>query len=67
MSAEQLPKVPGDVLSIPVDRIPDVMRRMMNERQLSPLIARIHKDLASEDDAVRRQSVHALRRLGFPE
>ena len=67
MSAEQLPKAPVDVLSIPVERIPETLRRMMNERQLSPLLARIHADMASDDDAVRMQSVNALRRLGFPD
>lgn len=67
MAITSLPKIAKDVLSIPGDRIPDVVHALLRARQMSPLLARIHADLASGDDGLRQQGVLALRRLGFPD
>lgn len=67
MSTVHIPKAPEDVLSIPAERVPDVMRQMLREREFSPLLARIHADLQSSDPGKQRQSRKVLRHLGFTE
>lgn len=62
-----LPKRPLELLDIPSDHIPDVIRGLMHCRGLSPLMSEIHAELNSKDPVLRRRGREALRHLGFPE
>lgn len=67
MNHQPLPREAADVLDIPSDSVPDVIHRMLRERAMSPLMARIHDELRSRDPERRSRSIEALRRLGFPD
>ena len=67
MPQTHLPRVPEDLLAIPSKDMPEVFRSLLRERRLSPLMARIHSDLRSDDPALRRMSGTALKRLGFTD
>ena len=57
----------NDLLAIPPQNMPDTIRSLLRERKLSPLVARIHSDLRSDDPALRRMGGQALVRLGFTD
>lgn len=63
----QLPASPAEVLSIPETDIPEVLRRLVQRRELSVLLARIHREMRSSDPAARDEGRRALHRLGFTE
>jgi hypothetical protein len=67
MPQSQLPRVSEDLLAIPPRDMPDTIRCLLRERRLSPLMARIHSDLRSDDPALRRMGGQALARLGFTD
>ena len=67
MPRSDLPRAPEDILSIPAKDMPDIVRSLVRERRLSPLMARIHSDLRSDDTALRKLEGRALRRLGFTD
>ena len=67
MDPMPLPRMSEDVLSISGKEMPDIIRTLVRERRLSPLMARIHSDLRSTDPSLRRQGKLALRRMGFPD
>ncbi|KUF12652.1 hypothetical protein AVJ23_02745 [Pseudoponticoccus marisrubri] len=62
-----MPSAPDDLLAIPAEQMPDTMRGLIRNKALTPLMARIHRDLRSEDPALRQQGSLALRHMGFPE
>lgn len=67
MQDTHLPRAPEDILAIAPKDMPDIVRSLVRARRLSPLMARIHSDLRSDDPAIRRLGDRALKRLGFPE
>lgn len=67
MTHHILPNAPADVLNIPEQEISSVVRDLIDHRRLSSLMRQINADLVSENQALRKQSRIALKRLGFPE
>lgn len=65
MTQTTLPNLPVDVMGIPDAELPGVVRRLLHERRMSPLLRHIHEGL-TDNDPVRRSVSHAaLLRLGF--
>ncbi|EIE48877.1 hypothetical protein AL036_00335 [Salipiger aestuarii] len=64
--ATDLPHETGDVLRMPVADIPDAISALVQRREFSDLVSRIHVDLRSPDAALRQSGVRALQKLGFP-
>ena len=67
MPQRDLPRASEDVLAITPSDMPAVIRDLVQARRLSPLMARIHAELRSDDPALRRRSGQALRHMGFPD
>ena len=67
MTTRQQTHAPEDILSIPKSEIPDTVRRLIEKREFSMLIARVHSDMNSTNPVLRRQGRAVLRRLGFPD
>ncbi|MFZ7092036.1 hypothetical protein [Primorskyibacter sp. 2E233] len=67
MPHTSLPHVSEEVLAIPEANIPETLRALIEQQKLSTLMARIHRELSSDDQGLRQQSRAALNRLGFPE
>ncbi|MCT4608067.1 MAG: hypothetical protein N4A70_02570 [Pelagimonas sp.] len=67
MSHVALPVQSSDVLNVPVNDVPEVLRSLLNRRGLSALMQQIHADLQSESEALRQTARAALAHLGFAE
>ena len=67
MSHAVLPKHTADVLHVPPSDIPEVIRSLVQRRELSRLVHDIHTELDSTDPSLRDAARLALSRLGFAE
>ncbi|MEN9060420.1 MULTISPECIES: hypothetical protein [Ponticoccus] len=62
-----LPQTSDEVLCLPDGDIPNTIRSLADRRALSGLMGKLHRDLGSQDDALKRKAKAALRKMGFPE
>ncbi len=58
---------PIDVLSVPENDVPDMIRGLMSNRELSVLVQGLHTKMRSSDPKTRAQACAALKHLGFTE
>ncbi len=62
-----LPQTSDEVLGLPDGEIPNTIRSLADRRALSGLMGKLHHDLGSQDDTLKRKAKAALRKMGFPE
>lgn len=61
----RLPQTAEDVLAVPSDQVPEVLRGLMQTRSLSDLVARLDDALWSGDSDSTGRARDALVHLGF--
>jgi len=67
MPRPQIPSCTEDVLAIPQDQVPEVIRKLTETRGFSSLVHRINADVLSGNPQSRDMAQRALRHLGFVE